>query len=63
MIDSIYHMTLKLLKNLLFLFVFCFTYQSTAMVMLGQSAHLATLFSWASLIKQLISTGVAGSMK
>ena len=59
MLDSFYHMTLKLLKHLLFLFVFCFTYQSTAMGMLGQSVHLATLFSWASLIKQLISTGVA----
>ena len=29
---------------------------SSAMVMSGQSAHLATLFTWASLIKQLTST-------
>ena len=28
-----------------------FTSQSTAMVMLGWSVHLATLFSWASLTK------------
>ena len=30
--------------------------KSTAMVMAGQSVHLATLFSWASLNKQLTST-------
>ena len=33
-----------------------FTSQSTAMVMSGRSVHLATLFSWASLTKQLTST-------
>ena len=30
--------------------------KSTAMVMAGQSVHLTTLFSWASLNKQLTST-------
>ena len=37
--------------------VCCFTSQSTAMVMLGQSVHLTTLFSWAGLMnKRLTST-------
>ena len=36
--------------------VCCFMSQSTAMVMLGRSFHLATLFSWASLNKPLTST-------
>ena len=39
---------------------FCFVWflmsQSTAMVMSGWSVHLTTLFSWASLTKQLTST-------
>ena len=30
--------------------------KSTAMVMAGRSVHLTTLFSWASLNKQLTST-------
>ena len=33
-----------------------FTSQSTARVMSGQSIHLTTLFSWASLTKRLTST-------
>ena len=36
--------------------VWFFTSQSTAMVMLGQSVHLTTHFSWASLTKKLTST-------
>ena len=36
--------------------VYCFTSQSTAMIMLGWSVHLTTLFSWASLNKRLTST-------
>ena len=38
----------------IFLCLFCwFTCQSTALVMGGRSVHLTTLFSWASLNKQL----------
>ena len=33
-----------------------FMSKSTAMVMLGRSVHLTTIFSWASLTKQLTST-------
>ena len=35
-----------------------FTSQSTAMVMLGRSVHLTTLFSWASLTKRLASISI-----
>ena len=50
--------TLKILSDGLGLFV-CFVAlrpKSTAMVMAGRSVHLTTLFSWASLNKQLTST-------
>ena len=33
--------------------------KSIAMVMVGRSVHLTTLFSWASLIRQLTSTSCA----
>ena len=36
--------------------VCCFTSKSLAMVMLGRSDHLTTLFSWASLNKHLTTT-------
>ena len=38
--------------------VWILTSQSTAMVMSGQSVHLTTLFSWASLIKPYTSTSL-----
>ena len=43
---------------ILFFFFFCFVAlrpKSTAMVIAGRSVHLTTLFSWASLNKQLTS--------
>ena len=52
MLDSIYHMTLKIL----FVCFVALRPKSTAMVIAGQSVHLTTLFSWASLNKQLTST-------
>ena len=40
----------------MYVLVCCFTSQATAMVILGPSVHLITLFSWESLNKQLTST-------
>ena len=36
--------------------LFCFTFQSTAMVIAGGSIHLTPFFSWVSLKKRLTST-------
>ena len=49
-----------MLRPKLFLFVYFVALcpKSTAMVTAGRSVHLTTLFSWASLNKQLTSTSL-----
>ena len=46
----------RLFKGALFVCFVALRPKSTAMVMAGRSVHLTTLFSWASLNKQLTST-------
>ena len=49
-------LTTEFLKFCLFVCFVALRPKSTAMVMAGRSVHLITLFSWASLNKQLTST-------
>ena len=47
---------LRTFSQVLFVCFVALRLKSTAMVMAGRSVHLTTLFSWASLNKQLTST-------
>ena len=57
-LKHVFHHTVQSLYNTMFRVHVCFIAlrpKSTAMVMVGRSVHLTTLFSWASLNKRLTS--------